>query len=76
MSKPEGIIKKTKDNSRKKHREAKEWDERKRLGRPKQVWVGSTLRGAPFVPNTMDEIEHALTEETIKDYVQAHWEKI
>lgn len=39
MTAPAGIIRKTKDNSRKKYREAKEWAEGKKIGRPKQVWV-------------------------------------
>jgi len=38
MSKPEGILKKTKDNSHKKYNEAKDFAEGKRLGRPKQVF--------------------------------------
>ena len=39
MSKPEGILKKTKDNSRKNYRAHAEWMQGKRLGRPKQRFV-------------------------------------
>ena len=36
MSRPDGIAKKTKDNSRKNYRAHDEWIQGKRLGRPKQ----------------------------------------
>lgn len=39
MTKPVGVVTKTKDNSRKKHRENEEFQKGKKLGRPKQVWV-------------------------------------
>jgi hypothetical protein len=40
MAKPVGVVSsKTKDNSRKKHRENEEFNKGKKLDRPKQVWV-------------------------------------
>lgn len=39
MAKPEGITKKTKDNSRKHPHMREEWMAGKKLGRPKQIWV-------------------------------------
>jgi hypothetical protein len=39
VAKPDGITKKTKDNSKKKYRENLEWMRGKKLGRPKQQWV-------------------------------------
>jgi hypothetical protein len=42
MTMPAGIVKKTKDNSRKKWREHQEWQKGKRLGRPKQVFDEAT----------------------------------
>jgi len=51
MGRPEGVIKKTKDNSRKKYREAKDFAEGKRVGRPKQRWVPEGFvehTGQPF----------------------------
>lgn len=39
MAKPAGVTAKTKDNSRKKHRENEEFQKGKKLGRPKQLWV-------------------------------------
>lgn len=79
MSKPEGILKKTKDNSRKKYNEAKDFAEGKRLGRPKQQWVPSMFNGEPLPDEvTMADIERMVTEETIanKTFVSAHWEKV
>jgi hypothetical protein len=37
--KPEGISKKTKDNSNKRPYEREQWMKAKKLGRPKQVYV-------------------------------------
>jgi hypothetical protein len=78
MTMPAGIQKKTKDNSNKKYREHDEWMQGKKLGRPKQRWVGSTLNGEPFLPSNTEEIEVAITEESINDgsYIPAHWEKV
>jgi hypothetical protein len=42
MSKPVGIVTKTKDNSRKKFREHEEFNKGKKLGRPKQVFDPET----------------------------------
>ena len=36
MARPAGVVAKTKDNSKKKHREREEWLKGKRLGRPAQ----------------------------------------
>ena len=61
MARPEGIIKKTKNNSRKKYHEAKDFAEGKRLGRPKQVWV---IDSAPVLGNFLDQ------------QPKGHWEKV
>jgi hypothetical protein len=39
MAKPEGIVKRTKDNSRKQPYQREQWMLGKKLGRPKQRWV-------------------------------------
>jgi hypothetical protein len=39
MSKPVGVITKTKDNSRKLHANREEWMVAKKLGRGKQTWI-------------------------------------
>lgn len=39
MTKPAGVVSKTKDNSRKKHREHAEWMAAKKIGRPKQIRI-------------------------------------
>lgn len=39
MSAPVGIVKKTKDNSKKLYRNNEEWMKGKKIGRPKQRWV-------------------------------------
>jgi hypothetical protein len=41
--KPAGLVTKTKDNSRKKHRENAEWIKGKKIGRPKQQWVPAEI---------------------------------
>jgi hypothetical protein len=42
MTKPAGTTKVTKDNSRRKYKEAEQWALGKKLGRPKQVFDPST----------------------------------
>ena len=42
MSKPAGVIAKTKDNSRKKYQEQDEWTQAKKIGRPAQQWNSAT----------------------------------
>jgi hypothetical protein len=42
MAMPAGIVKKTKDNSRKKWREREMWMAGKKINRPKQVFDAST----------------------------------
>jgi hypothetical protein len=42
MAMPAGIQRKTKDNSKKKYREHAEWEQGKRLGRPKQQFNPET----------------------------------
>jgi hypothetical protein len=77
MTIPAGITRKTKDNSNKNYRENAEWMQGKRIGRPKQVWVDSTINGLPLpLYMTVDEIEAAINEDTIKTYVAGHWEKV
>lgn len=39
MARPAGVTAKTKDNSKKLHRNREEWQKGKRIGRPKQAWV-------------------------------------
>ena len=39
MARPDGLTQKTKDNSRKLHRNHEEWMVGKKIGRQKQVWV-------------------------------------
>lgn len=59
MARPVGVAIKTKDNSRKKHRENEEFQKGKKLGRPKQVWVWDDIgrRGAFAYPN-VDPVGH------------------
>jgi hypothetical protein len=79
MAKPTGLQSKLKDNSKRNYRAREEWQTGKKLGRKKQVWVPSTLNGNPLSPYlTMDEIDVAITEETIANgsYVSAHWGKV
>ena len=78
MARPEGIIKKTKNNDHKKYREAKDFAEGKRVGRPKQQWVPSIFDGAPLSAYaSMTDLDRMITEETIANgrYIAAHWEK-
>jgi hypothetical protein len=76
MAKPEGITKKTKDNSHKKPYEREQWQKGKRIGRPKQRWVEATLYGVPFTEDmTPADIEREITEHSIEHYVAAHWER-
>ena len=42
MSKPEGILRKKKDNSKKNYRSAEDFAKGKKLGRPKQVFNAYT----------------------------------
>ena len=42
MAKPAGVLTKTKDNSKKLHRNREEWMKGKKIGRPKQVFVDTT----------------------------------
>ena len=42
MAKPEGIAKKTKDNSNKHPHQREDFEKGKRLNRPKQVWNAET----------------------------------
>jgi hypothetical protein len=42
MARPVGVVAKTKDNSRKKHREHEEWQKGKRIGRPAQQYNAET----------------------------------
>ena len=75
--KPEGIIKRTKDNDHKHPQQREEWMKGKKIGRPKQMWVPSTLFGVPF-PEYMssDDIEREINGHSIEHYVPAHWEKV
>lgn len=75
MGKPEGIVKRTKDNSRKRPQVREDWMKGKKIGRTKQVWVPATLFGQPFPEfMTMDEIEREINGHSIEHYVPAHWE--
>jgi hypothetical protein len=47
MTKPAGVVAKTKDNSRKKYREREDWLKGKKVGRVKQVWVWEEPLAAP-----------------------------
>jgi len=42
MARPAGVTVKTKDNSKKKHREREEWQKGKRIGRPAQQYNAET----------------------------------
>jgi len=42
MAKPEGILRKKKDNSKKNYRNAEDFAKGKKVGRPKQVWIEAT----------------------------------
>jgi len=52
MARPEGIVKRTKDNDHKHPQQREEWMKGKKIGRPKQVWVWDkepiTLYGTKF----------------------------
>lgn len=42
MARPDGLLRKTKDNTKKNHRSREEWNAGKRIGRPKQVFNPET----------------------------------
>ena len=65
MSKPVGVITKTKDNSRKLHANREEWMVAKKLGREKQTWIWD-------IPPVVTVIH----DETITEAGLGHWEKI
>ena len=77
MSKPEGITKRTKDNSRKKSYEREQWMKGKKIGRPKQVWVPSMLKGVVINDEAdLGEIAEIINDGSISGYTRAHWEKV
>lgn len=66
-------------NTDKNARSAEDFAKGKKIGRPKQRWVESTINGAPIPVNaTCDDLDRMITEETIASgaYVPAHWEKV
>jgi hypothetical protein len=75
MAKPVGVERKRKNNDNKHAHVREEWTKGKKIGRPKQVWVESTISGGP-VPEDYDAAVAAITEETIASFVPAHWEKV
>ena len=68
MTAPAGILRKTKDNSKRRYREHDEWMLGKRLGRPRQVFVDTKAL-------SVAEIE-ALTDAQILALPAPHWEKV
>jgi hypothetical protein len=56
MARPEGILKKTKNNSRKNYRAAAEWKQRKCQGRPQQQYNESTGQwGKIMLPRKVEQ---------------------
>jgi hypothetical protein len=60
-----------KTNTQKNGRANDLWQEHKKQGRPKQVWVPSSLSSTV----TMDELE-AMSDAEVLSIVPAHWEKV
>jgi hypothetical protein len=69
MSKPAGVITKTKDNSKKKPHERELWMQGKKIGRPKQVYVDTRIG------MSIEEIEQ-LSDAQILALPKPHWEKV
>ena len=65
MSKPVGVITKTKDNSRKLHANREQWMLGKKLGRPLQQWIWDIAR-----VTTGEGVDSVTLPGT------GHWEKI
>ena len=69
MSKPAGVIAKSKDNTKKKPYEREQWMRRKREGRPRQVYVDTRMG------MSIEEIEK-LTDAEILALPKPGWQKV
>jgi len=69
MSKPAGVLAKTKDNSKKKPYEHEQWMKGKKIGRPRQVFVDTRMG------MSLTEIEQ-LTDAQILALPKPGWQKV
>jgi hypothetical protein len=77
MTKPAGVARATKDNSKKHPQQRDEWMRGKKIGRRKQVWVEefvSTSAPAGAEVRSVDLSQGSLGHGT--GIISGHWEKI